>query len=484
VATTTYPFYVPGDGWVIDNLTGGRYGTYTSQEEAQKKYNQINGLSAAPPAPTPLKALTAPTNGVPMSADDEARINAGLQAIGNMSDKQFDELKRRWDLQFGLSVAGTTGEYNGQPTQAAKQFAMSLPLSEAALTGVYQGQPTMQAQQQQFNQGLGALQLAASLKGPRDALAQQAVLHGLNEMGLSNAVDAIAGRKELAGFQAPQAKVEPLTLGSLAEDISGTGSGGTAAAEQPKVSWAGAPTPAPDYSAQSRQAALNVGATPEQANAYAAAHPGGGAETDARNWLPANTDYVDRNAIYTTALSGRGPSSPRGDWVSPEMAAEYARTHNQFDGADFDAWYDANKGRFETSESARYNTGARSAAGQRIQQNMPFTAQPLAPPPAPTPAPAVQQFSAPAVTGTDSAGQQAVNGGPVKVATATKQDYMQALPTPNKIVARNWLDLDPDTQQFLLGTYEDKGYSANDVLDAVKKTLPGFQAPRAGRIAA
>lgn len=51
--------------------------------------------------------------------------------------------------------------------------------------------------------------------------------------------------------------------------------------------------------------------------------------------------------------------------------------------------------------------------------------------------------------------------------------YGGKLPQPNQIVAREWLNLTPDTQQFLLGAYEALGYSASDVLHTILNTLPG-----------
>lgn len=71
----------------------------------------------------------------------------------------------------------------------------------------------------------------------------------------------------------------------------------------------------------------------------------------------------------------------------------------------------------------------------------------------------------PSVTGGGSAGP------------ALTQAYINALPAPNKINAPAWMQLDPDSQQFLLGAYTKAGYSANDVLNAVHQTLPGFHAP-------
>ncbi len=55
------------------------------------------------------------------------------------------------------------------------------------------------------------------------------------------------------------------------------------------------------------------------------------------------------------------------------------------------------------------------------------------------------------------------------------QQYINALPSPNQIVGRNWLRLDPDTQQFLLGAYEAGGYSSPQILNSIQAMMPGRQ---------
>jgi hypothetical protein len=72
-----------------------------------------------------------------------------------------------------------------------------------------------------------------------------------------------------------------------------------------------------------------------------------------------------------------------------------------------------------------------------------------------------------------------INLGPTGVGTApqTLQAYGAALPTPNKIVARNFTRLDPDTQDFLRSGYRAQGYSDNQVNQAVKQGLPQFKVP-------
>jgi hypothetical protein len=73
----------------------------------------------------------------------------------------------------------------------------------------------------------------------------------------------------------------------------------------------------------------------------------------------------------------------------------------------------------------------------------------------------------------------ALNPGSTGVGTApqTLQAYGAAMPTPNKIVGRNFTKLDPDTQDFLRSGYRAQGYSDNQVNQAVKQGLPQFKLP-------
>lgn len=75
------------------------------------------------------------------------------------------------------------------------------------------------------NRGIQAAGLVLQATGPRNAFTQQAVMHGLNQQGLSKSVDAIAGKWAPPSFQAPQARPQPITLQTLADDMSRASSG-------------------------------------------------------------------------------------------------------------------------------------------------------------------------------------------------------------------------------------------------------------------
>lgn len=67
--------------------------------------------------------------------------------------------------------------------------------------------------------------------------------------------------------------------------------------------------------------------------------------------------------------------------------------------------------------------------------------------------------------------------------TSQAQQFASALPTPNKVVGRQFAGLSPDTQQLVLAGYESLGYSPTDTLETIKAGLPQFQAPKFGAVA-
>jgi hypothetical protein len=77
------------------------------------------------------------------------------------------------------------------------------------------------AEYQRITSGLGVLNLTAGLRGPVNAFKQQEVLHGINSLGLSNAVDAVAGRISMPATQAPQATPEPVTMANFLTSVLG-----------------------------------------------------------------------------------------------------------------------------------------------------------------------------------------------------------------------------------------------------------------------
>lgn len=75
------------------------------------------------------------------------------------------------------------------------------------------------------DQALEAAKIAAGLRGPRDAFHQQNVMWGMNQSGLSKAVDALKGMPGVTAYQAPQMRPERATMATLADQMSGAGGG-------------------------------------------------------------------------------------------------------------------------------------------------------------------------------------------------------------------------------------------------------------------
>lgn len=65
---------------------------------------------------------------------------------------------------------------------------------------------------------------------------------------------------------------------------------------------------------------------------------------------------------------------------------------------------------------------------------------------------------------------------------ASLESHLGALPPLNQINARNFLALPRDSQQFVVGLFEQRGHSENDVWDAVSRSLPRFVAPQVGTV--
>lgn len=158
------------------------------------------------------------------------------------------------------------------------------------------------------------------------------------------------------------------------------------------------------------------------------------------------------------------PSAPgRAMWVSTDAAQNAQKdaadqAHSEQFRQAHDAWAQANPG---------VPSGMVGASGSPSPDASTGT---------PPVQPVTAQSAAPATTGT--AVTDAINSGMSFDAwhgqsPELAQQYLDALPDPQKIVSPVWNRLKKDTQAFLLGAYEKKGFSANDVLDTIDANLPG-----------
>jgi len=172
----------------------------------------VGGTTTAPAAP-----------GAP-GAPDEANVT-GQAALFNAANQkalieyyyaklnlETDDLafrKATQAFQNEIARAGLTGEYQSDPTLAARQFyaqqfgiygkpvagqqTLAAQQQAAQLSGYYQGAPTLARQQQEQQAAQQYLGLLSQLRGPADWMQYQKVL-GATPAGLSDLVRAAAGQ--------------------------------------------------------------------------------------------------------------------------------------------------------------------------------------------------------------------------------------------------------------------------------------------------
>lgn len=308
------------------------------------------------------------------------------------------------------------------------QQAWNQTYQTAGLTGYFEGSPTLAREQMENQNALAALQLSANLRGPRNAFQQQAVMSGLNAAGLSKAVDAVTGAVPLPSFQAPQAAPQAATLGTLAEDLRMAGG-----------------FQAPGAAGPGAQAASPVSTSPAT-YATASGQPTG--QRDHAGRMPGDEGYDDpalKAAAQQaagqgyTALNTYATDSPVGSVSNPTDGSWAVNVGGAGGNGSWMATY------------ADEATARARAAAMQPQQPAPASTNPAA-------------YATP-------------SGQPTGGASTSATAYAAALPTPNKIVSKNWLTLPTDTREFLTGAYEAAGWSANDINDIIRRTLPQFRAP-------
>lgn len=380
------------------------------------------------------QAQTAPT------AVTDADKTAGDKAAGGDGGSIDDMLKKaiadgsleRWNPQLVTLLMAQMSQQAQMAANAEKMRLIDLPMLEEKKKELIlqAARDAANAEYQRVTSGLGILNLTAGLRGPKDAFVQQNVLHGINSMGLSNAVDAVAGRISMPATQAPQATPEPVTMANfLTSVLGGTGAVPTA------------------VSAQATPATQAVAAQPTQVTAPAAAGfqqataPVTGAPL-ATTGPPPVTSYghviqepfgpVQQATAPVTGQMGTGVQTPTQASSMPGYGLKPMYSMPSGPGGTYTGTGDPNQ------------IAARQA----------------------TPMPGYT-VAAPAATISKSAA-----------------DYGKALPVPNKIVPEQWERLDQQTKDFLLGAYEAQGYAQEDILNYVQKAKPQFKtsAPSFGQI--
>lgn len=158
-------------------------------------------VAAAPNAETSGMNYTRPgptggDGGGGLSAADQAALNQYaasqkmiMDAVASGNANALRESIRQFDLMFGLD--------RDKMAETIRQFNESLGVSAAGLTGTYQGQPTMQAQQQAFQQQLGLITTAAGLQA--NPFRQQAAMGQMGRLLGGQGVQGFGGLNTVPG---------------------------------------------------------------------------------------------------------------------------------------------------------------------------------------------------------------------------------------------------------------------------------------------
>lgn len=504
------------------NPTGGLYGgaqvngsspsalinagfAYGGQAGAQQVNNQLttllNGLqgSGGPPAtvtaPAPVPQAVDPNAALGISAAGLSAQNQALQIAVSSANQKAQQAY--WEaLASGADAdrAEKAAEF-AATNELAKQAQAMAQQNQTFNQGLQTQQQGLAAQNQAYTQGMGVLNLAASLQGPANAFTQQAVLHGLNSSGLSNAVSALSGTV-LPTFQAPQARPQAASLGSLigqvvpgAQVASGIGNayggvpsiGGIMSGQG---SWTGQPASssgtgstatagtdaatqatyrqlmglAPNYSPSTVFTADDVRASGGYQNAASTGFATFGGKDPLTGQAPTLAGDPSQQALYRQLMGVAPNYMPTTVFTPADVQASGGYQNAKANGfATFggsDPLLSGSSQTMTTGMGMNENTGSLINGTGLVNRTIDATQG------------ANGTYSVPS------------GGG------ATTADYVNGLPAPNKINSTNWMQLDPDTQQFLLGAYRQAGYSDNDVQNSIKQTLPKFTAPMAGSIAA
>jgi hypothetical protein len=150
----------------------------------------------------------------------------------SQQQRQYDASAKAAADQFAATQTGIIGGANGQGGTAS----LAKQLQDANLSGQFNGQDTEAAREYNLTHGLAdrtqqsqeaqaMLTLQSQLRGPRNAFQQQALSQGLNATGLSRSVDAIAGRYTPTLGGAEHGLPQGASIGSMVQDMHGNTGG-------------------------------------------------------------------------------------------------------------------------------------------------------------------------------------------------------------------------------------------------------------------
>jgi hypothetical protein len=139
----------------------------------------------------------------------------GALGLGQLGIAQQDQ---QLQAMLGLGNLGLQRDL-GYGGLGIDQGQLALQAWQAGQTNDLDRQRFGFAQQQAMSENaMRQAEFAASLRGPRDAFAQQNYLHGLDSSGVSNAVGAIRGDFNQPKVQGLKAPVEAATVGTFQQD--------------------------------------------------------------------------------------------------------------------------------------------------------------------------------------------------------------------------------------------------------------------------
>lgn len=506
---------------------------YDSQAAAEQGFNSLTQTAAPTAAAAPAGDATPQYTNVPLEQLQAQQAQFAAQMAYNQARLQMIDLpmlqlsKDQAAMQAAIDAANAVMQ--GVNAQSAVQNALinagnfdmsrgqfAMGIGSQGLQEEGQRQQNLQsaansASQEAFN----ALNLSAQLRGPSNAFQQQAVDEGMNNLGVSNGIGAIAGQYSQPLFQGPQATPEAASLATLARDmIEAGGQNGQLTPTQQAYNSALNTEGAPSWT---QLAGSYLAPLTNDANSIwsqAANVVGTGKMIDPSLQAALDAAGQSYNFAYPGGAGGGSAAlnqaAGAGSYQSPTMPAQQSPTQFGFSGSPGTVGTGTTSLPPPSGSSTPSGSGASSLQGTALQA--PGFGTPTGGQTAPnyntgapiygpgfdgSLGPDYGNMSAP--TGTGTSGGYSRSGGLFPGASFMQamprmgpgyyapgglgyQASLAALPNPNQINMRNWLKLNPDTQNFIMSGYNAKGYSNNDILGTLQNEQLPYQAPTFGRI--
>ena len=199
---------------------GGSPGTSgtTRTGTPRTSLNPLTGLDEQEVVNPAMAKVLADSKQAQAQLEFDITKEAAKQAYDAAMAAQAARIVNQTDAQRADTTNATLGQRQSEAQGGLTLDAAKTNATLAAQAAAQHVQMVFNSESENAKNRLAVLGLVASLKGPRNAFVQQAVVNGLNKAGLSKAIDAAAGRIQLPGVQADQAIPQPMTLESFLED--------------------------------------------------------------------------------------------------------------------------------------------------------------------------------------------------------------------------------------------------------------------------